>query len=67
MRPADSKSTVGFTYTKVLDVGKHLIVQGKVIGGDDVDAGILLDLPVSEPQPLGLGEQLILRNLSTPV
>lgn len=55
------------TYAEVLNVGEDLVVQGKVVAGDDVDAGILLDLPVSEPQSLGLGEEVILRDLSAPV
>jgi hypothetical protein len=55
------------TYTKVLDVREDLVVEGKVVAGDDVDTGILLDLPVSEAEPLGLGEKLGLGDLSTPV
>jgi hypothetical protein len=55
------------TYAKVLDVRENLVVQGKVVAGDDVDAGILLDLPVSQTEPLGLGKQLRLRDLSSPV
>jgi len=43
------------TYTKVLDVGEDLIVESKVIAGDDIDAGVFLDLPVREPEPLGFG------------
>lgn len=58
---------VAKTYTEVLDVVEDLVVQGKVVGGDDVDTGILLDLPVGEPQPLGLGEELILGDLAAPV
>ncbi|KUI73961.1 hypothetical protein VM1G_11931 [Cytospora mali] len=55
------------TYTKVLDVAEDLVVQGKVVRGDDVDTGILLDLPVSESESLGLSEELILRDLAAPV
>jgi hypothetical protein len=55
------------TYTKVLDVRENLIVQGEVVAGDDVDAGILLDLPVSQTKSLGLSKKLSLRELSTPV
>lgn len=44
-----------------------MVVQGKVIAGNDVDAGILLDLPVSEPETLGLGQELLLRDLASPV
>lgn len=57
----------GSTYTEVLDVGKDLVIQGEVVGGDDVNASILLDLPVSKSQPLGLSEELLLRNLAAPV
>jgi hypothetical protein len=46
---------------------QDLVVQGKVIAGNNVDAGILLDLPVSETQSLGLGEEVSLRDLATPV
>lgn len=55
------------THTKVLTVGQDLVVQGEIVGGDNVDASILLDLPVGEPQPLGLGEELILGDLAAPV
>lgn len=44
-----------------------MVVVGKVVGGDDVDAGILLDLPVGETEPLGLGEEFILGELASPV
>jgi hypothetical protein len=53
--------------TKVLDVREDLIVESKVVAGDDVDAGILLDLPMSQTQPLGLLEELGLRDLAAPV
>lgn len=55
------------TYTEVLDLVEDLVVQGKVVAGDDVDAGILLDLPVGKTQTLGLGEEVSLRDLTTPV
>lgn len=54
-------------YTKVLDLGQHLVVEGKVIAGDDVDAGVLLDLPVGQPKALGLGEEVGLGDLASPV
>ena len=44
-----------------------MVVKGKVVGGDDIDASILLDLPVSEPQPLALGKQVGLGDLVGPV
>lgn len=55
------------TYTKVLDLVKDLIVEGEVVAGDDIDTGILLDLPVSKTETLGLVKEIGLRNLSTPV
>lgn len=48
-------------------MGKDLIVESEVVGWDDVDTGILLDLPVSKTEALGLSEELILGDLSTPV
>jgi hypothetical protein len=44
-----------------------MVVQSKVVGGNDVDTGILLDLPVCESEPLGLSEELVLRDLAAPV
>jgi hypothetical protein len=55
------------TYTKVLDLVKDLVVEGEVVAGDDIDTGILLDLPVSKTETLGLVKEVGLRNLSTPV
>jgi hypothetical protein len=55
------------TYTKVLDLVKDLVVEGEVVAGDDIDTGILLDLPVSKTETLGLIKEVGLRNLSTPV
>jgi hypothetical protein len=52
---------------KVLDVRENLVVESKVIAGNDVDTGVLLDLPVSKSEPLGLGEQVGLRELAAPV
>lgn len=46
---------------------EHLIVQGEVVGGNDIDTSILLNLPVGESQSLGLSKQLLLRNLAAPV
>lgn len=46
---------------------EDLIVQSKVVAGDDVDTGILLDLPVSKTEALGLSEEISLRDLATPV
>jgi len=55
------------THTKVLDVAEDLVVQGEVVAGDDVDTGILLDLPVGKTEALGLGEEVGLGQLATPV
>lgn len=55
------------TYTEVLDVAQDLVVQGEVVGWDEVDAGVFLDLPVGQPQPLGLREELISGDLAAPV
>jgi len=46
------------TYTKVLNLMKNLVIQGKVVARNDVDAGIFLDLPVSKTQTLGLSEEI---------
>jgi hypothetical protein len=55
------------TYTEILDVSKNLIVQSEVIAGDDIDTSLLLDFPVGKTETLGLGEELSLSDLSTPV
>ena len=57
----------GGTYTEVLDVGEDLVVEGEVIAGDDVDTGLLLDVPVLKTESLGLGEEVGLRELAAPV
>ena len=64
---ADLGGIVIFTYIEVLDVAENLVVQSEVVAGDDVDTGILLDLPVGESEPLGLSEELILGDLAAPV
>jgi hypothetical protein len=57
----------GDTYTKVLDLVEDVVVESEVVAGDDVDTGILLDLPVSKAEALGLSEEIRLGDLSTPV
>lgn len=54
-------------YVEVLDVGKDLVVESEVVGWDDVDTGILLDLPVSKTEALGLSQELLLGDLASPV
>jgi hypothetical protein len=48
-------------------VGEDLIVESKVIAGDDIDACLLLDVPVLETESLGFGEEVSLRELAAPV
>ena len=57
----------GDTYTKVLDLMKDMVVESEVVAGDDIDTSILLDLPVSKTEALGLSKKVRLRDLSTPV
>ncbi len=44
-----------------------MVIEGKVVGRDDVNTGVLLDLPVGETEPLALGEEIGLRDLVGPV
>jgi hypothetical protein len=55
------------TYTEVLDLVKNLIVEGEVIAGDDIDASLLLDVPVLKTKSLGLAQELSLGELAAPV
>ena len=55
------------TYTKVLDLVENLIVESEVIAGNDIDASILLDVPVGKTKSFGLSEEISLRELATPV
>lgn len=48
-------------------MAQNLVVQGEVVAGDDIDASILLDLPVGKTEALGLGKEVGLRQLATPV
>lgn len=57
----------GKAYVEELNVVKDVVVKGKVVAGDDIDASILLDLPVSKAEPLTLGEQVLLGKLAAPV
>jgi hypothetical protein len=50
-----------------LVVVENLIVEGEVVAGDDIDTGILLDLPVSKTKTLALSEQVITGDLVSPV
>ena len=55
------------SYTKVLNVGENLIVESEVIARDDVDASLLLDVPVLKAESLRLGEEVSLGELARPV
>lgn len=46
---------------------EDLIVEGEVIARNEINASVLLDLPVLETKALALAQQLIAGNLSTPV
>jgi hypothetical protein len=46
--------------TKELDLAQDLIIEGKVIAGDNVDTRSLLDLPMFQSQSLSLFEEVIL-------
>jgi hypothetical protein len=50
-----------------LDVVEDVVVKGEVVGRDDVNAGVLLDLPVRQSESLALLEQLLLAELASPV
>lgn len=54
-------------YTEELDVIQDLVVEGKVVGGNDIDTGILLDFPVSETESLSLSNEVFLGDLVGPV
>jgi hypothetical protein len=60
-------SFLGKSYTKVLDVGQNLIIESEVIAGNDIDAGILLNVPMLETESFGLAKEFSLRELTTPV
>ena len=55
------------TYSEVLDLVENLIVEGEVIAGNDIDAGLLLNVPVLKTESLGLAEKLGLGELADPV
>jgi hypothetical protein len=57
----------GTAYVEKLDVVENVIVEGEVVAGNDIDAGILLDLPVLETNALGLLQQIVLGDLASPV
>lgn len=46
---------------------EDLVVEGKVVAGDNINASILLELPVLQTESLSLSQELIARDLVTPV
>ena len=46
---------------------QDLVVEGKVIAGNDIDACLLLDLPMLETESLSLLEKVLARELASPV
>jgi hypothetical protein len=50
-----------------LDVVEDVVVEGEVVAGDNIDAGILLDLPVFESESLALSEEILARQFAAPV
>jgi hypothetical protein len=59
--------TVRGTYAEELDVVEDLIVESKVVAGNDIDTSILLNLPVLSTESLSLAHELITRDLAAPV
>jgi hypothetical protein len=56
-----------YAYVEHLNVVEDVVVEGKVVAGDDIDTGVLLDLPVLATESLALSEQVISRQLAGPV
>ena len=44
-----------------------MVVESKVVAGDDVDTGILLDVPVLETESLTLSKEILPGELAAPV
>lgn len=55
------------TYVEHLNVVENVVVEGEVVAGNDIDTGVLLDLPVLETESLALGEEVISGELAAPV
>jgi hypothetical protein len=54
-------------YVEELDVVEKVVVESKVVAGNDIDTSILLDLPVLQSQTLALLDQVIAGELVRPV
>ena len=59
--------TFSGTYSEILNVGEDLVVEREVIAGDNINASLLLDVPVLETKSFCLGEEVSLGELSAPV
>lgn len=46
---------------------EDLIVESKIVAGNDIDTSIFLDLPVLSTKSLSLAQELITRDLAAPV
>jgi hypothetical protein len=55
------------TYIEELNVVEDMVVEGEVVGRDDVNACILLNLPVGKSESLGLGKEVFSGELIRPV
>ena len=60
-------SQVACAYVEELNVVEKVVVESEVVAGNDIDTGVLLDLPVLQPQALALLEQVIAGELVSPV
>lgn len=54
-------------YVEELDVVEEVVVESKVVAGDNINAGVLLDLPVLKTETLALLQEVITRELVGPV
>ena len=60
-------SQVACAYVEELNVVEKVIVESEVVAGNDIDTGVLLDLPVLQSQTLSLLDQIIAGKLVSPV
>lgn len=57
--PMEGKSRE-MAYVEKLNVVEKVVVEGEVVAGNDLDAGIFLDLPVLKSQALAFLEEFLL-------
>lgn len=46
---------------------EDLIIESEIIARDEINAGVFLDLPMLQTKTLSLREQVLLRELTTPI